>query len=908
MKHLAYLRFLSALVLPGLACGAAPDSTQRLAAAGPPSSPPPAAAPLATGGPARIPLTVRETAGVARQGEVASAGIPLPRSLGLRDPRGLAVVDPAGRPVPADFRVLARWHAGLAEANAPVQWLLVSFPATVGARQSAVYSLVTDGSAGAGPAPPRPLKLTRDGDRVVVDTGAAVFRLGGSPGALFDEVRLVGGGPGGTRLVAGSELSLTVQGKTGNHPKVRRMWIEHAGPLTAAVVVDGAYDLPPVGKGGFGSRRRYVFTAGSPTAVVRHAVAWEGNLACQGCIQVEKNGPPNGVLVERARDTLALDLDAMGSAPAVDVTAVGDFQAQAIQARGETGSGEIARVRQRLRPNRKSPLAFEAEAAGKKAAGDKADGGMLAAGGPGGTVAVAIRQMHRYEPQALRLLGDGRLTLDLADDRVWLAHHQGLFATFAIAALPARPARADLDRLVWAPLNSPLRGWPDAAWLSASEAVGEIPAGPLPKRLAAYDKLIPSVLERTVEQVDEEGLAGLMTFGLYPRYWGRWDSPELECKKDPTPNEAWDNLFWCSTWTDYHNTLATSVLWAMRSGGVEWLDDLAVPGALRMLHTQIMQCGPDEAWFYCGQAPAGYAAYRSDFNSSHAYFDNLFLYYWLTGDSTVVDTLRRGGESMRRWMCESRGPQPVADPRGPDGPACPADQPPTRAKFTGRVAAQWIAVFRFLGLASEDASFREDYRSAVSRMVTHNYAELQRDGRSYGFLGDAPVREPGQYKTGQIWMNAFYDAETLHRFRVDSGDEAVGDPPLRPSRVLAAVARTLVDIEPRMQQKKLSLREPWPQHLTYTSEGPRIGGRLVAVVAKGRDLFGPEKASMTALLVREGQATGDRSMIEAGEEIVHFVLSAAEGEQVPLGKLQGQYLTRLHAAVARLAGAPSPQR
>ncbi len=32
--------------------------------------------------------------------------------------------------------------------------------------------------------------------------------------------------------------------------------------------------------------------------------------------------------------------------------------------------------------------------------------------------------------------------------------------------------------------------------------------------------------------------------------------------------------------------------------------------------------GPDDHWFYCGQAPTGY---RADFNSSHGYWENLFL-------------------------------------------------------------------------------------------------------------------------------------------------------------------------------------------------------------------------------------------------------------------------------------------
>jgi hypothetical protein len=58
---------------------------------------------------------------------------------------------------------------------------------------------------------------------------------------------------------------------------------------------------------------------------------------------------------------------------------------------------------------------------------------------------------------------------------------------------------------------------------------------------------------------------------------------------------------------------------------------------------------------------------------------------------------------------------------------------------------------------------------------------------------------------------------------------------------------------------------------------------------------------MTAMLVRAGQESGDPKLLAAGKEMVRYVLSAAKGESVPLGKLQGQYLTRLHAAVARLA-------
>jgi hypothetical protein len=888
MTHISLPKLLTLCALLVLSCSAASDPPEKRAAAPFLDAIDPLINP-------RVDLTVREMAGIARRDEVATTGIPLPRGLGLRDLRQLAVIDPAGKKVPAEFRVLARWNTGLKEESAPVQWLLVSFPAAVPAHGSAVYKLVTDGSAGANPKPPRPLKVRKDGSQVVVDTGAAVFRLGGSPGALFDEIRL--GKPGEQRLVSGSETAATTGGRTGSPSTLRRVWIEHAGPLTAAVVVDGSYDLPPVGGGGFGSQRRYVFTAGSPAALVRQVVTWEGNLACQGCVTT-KDGQPNGVLFQRVRDTLTLDPQALGAAP--QVTAVGAFKAAAVEGRG------LASVRQALRAKREDPLAFEVQVGDRRASGQKADGGLLAAGGPGGTVAVAFNHMHRYEPQALRLLDGGRLALDLADDRFWLAHHQGMFAAFAVAALPGKaPGRADLDRLVWAPLNHPLRAWPAAAWWAASGAAGEIPAGPLPRALAAYDDLIPAVLDKTLERIDAEGTAGLMTFGVFPRYWGRWNSSEITCKKDPTPNDKWDDSFWCGTWTDYHDTLATVPVWVMRTGDVQWLDELSFPGALRTLHTQIMQCAPGERWFYCGQAPAGYGAYRADFNSSHAYFDNLFLYYWLTGDGTVIDTLRRGGENMRRLMCESRGRQPVTaevpGSDGPDGPACAAAEPMKKASFTGRVAGQWLAAFRFLGLASDDASFLEDWRSGLSRAVTQQYAEVERDGKRFGFLGDKDMGGPGPHTTGPLWMNGFYDAENLYRWQLDTGDEPLGEPPIRPSQVLAAVARTLADLVPNAGGKHAGLREPWPQRLTYKWNGARIGGRLETLSGDGRNLFGPEKAGMAALLVREGQDTGDRELLAAGREMVLYILGAARDEQVPLGKLQGQYLTRLHAAVARLS-------
>ena len=641
-------------------------------------------------------LTVRETVGVARQNEVVRSGLPLPRGLNVVDPSGLTLVDSTGAPVPAEFEVLARWNAGRNVASAPVQWLLVTFAATIAANGSATYRLVTDGSAGPGPSPPVVVRLTQNGDQITVETGTATFTFGGNADALFDEIRQ----GNGVRVVSGGTLTTVVNGAETNHPVTRRIGVEHAGPLSAIVVVEGTYGMPPVGNGRLSSLRRYVFTAGSPTAIVRHVVKWEGN-RCGMVGVLTCNGSPNAVRIERVRDDLTLDL----TAP-LSVTAVGAISASAVQ--GAAGAGQTAWVRQQPRANRTAPLVFDLTVPGIEGiTGQKADGAMLTVSGGAGAVAVAIDHMHRCEPQALRLLGDGRLAVEVADDHVWVGTRQGLFATMAISALADRPSRSDLDRLVWAPLNHPLRAWPTPDWFATSGAVEEVPVGPLPAELASYDTHVAFVLNTTLRQLDEKGLAGLMTFGLYPRLWGNpVYGDELDCgENDPTPGDSWDNTYWCATWTDYHNTVATAPVWAMRSGEVWALDEIAVPGALHSLHTQVWQCGPDDENFYCGQAPAGYGGYRADFNSSHAYFENLFLYYWLTGDSTVVRTLTRGAQSMRNYLCARR----------PASPCRPDDAPSDYwAQLTGRVAMQWNAVFRFLGLAGDDPSYLDDYVSGLA--------------------------------------------------------------------------------------------------------------------------------------------------------------------------------------------------
>ncbi|MFL6291097.1 MAG: fibronectin type III domain-containing protein, partial [Thermoanaerobaculia bacterium] len=93
----------------------------------------------------------------------------------------------------------------------------------------------------------------------------------------------------------------------------------------------------------------------------------------------------------------------------------------------------------------------------------------------------------------------------------------------------------------------------------------------------------------------------------------------------------------------------------------------------------------------------------------------------------------------------------------------------------------------------------------------------------------------------------------------------------------------------------------WPRNIEYAYSGERVGGTLVSTAPNDRPIYTPEKVSVTALFLRTAELAGDATLRARGEEMVQVALSAAAGEGAPLGKLEGQLLGRLHAAVARVA-------
>lgn len=62
----------------------------------------------------------------------ATAGVPLAETANVRDVARVALVDAANKPVPAQFRVMARWRGLVSDTNRPIKWLLVDTDAPAG--------------------------------------------------------------------------------------------------------------------------------------------------------------------------------------------------------------------------------------------------------------------------------------------------------------------------------------------------------------------------------------------------------------------------------------------------------------------------------------------------------------------------------------------------------------------------------------------------------------------------------------------------------------------------------------------------------------------------------------------------------------------------------------------------------
>ncbi len=234
------------------------------------SSPPsPAPTPLRTGttpgaSGLDVPLTVRETAGVARAQEPVTSGVPIPRSASLVDLARLRLLDANGKPVAAQFTPLARWGGAPGDATKPVRWLLLDFQASVTANGVAQYRLVDSG--GALPGLPA-LSVSESANAIVVNTGAAQFSISKSDGQLS--------APNLASPMYGQAVD--TRGATFTTAGPVTATVAMQGTLRTAIQVQGAYRAA-TGQALLHYTSRYWFYAGQPTVRLFHTV--ENNSLC----------------------------------------------------------------------------------------------------------------------------------------------------------------------------------------------------------------------------------------------------------------------------------------------------------------------------------------------------------------------------------------------------------------------------------------------------------------------------------------------------------------------------------------------------------------------------------------------------------------------------------------------------
>jgi len=192
-------------------------------------------------GPLRVPVTVHNFSAQRMPQVPVCTGIPLPKSA-VADPAALRLLDRAGKPVPAQFDVQARW------ADGSVKWVLVSFFAEPEAAESLEF-LLTDEASVAKAAPDRPVRVIDDTNDCLIKTGPLRFRInkhgfGGISQAWLDVTgngkfepdELITPETDASGIVAVDRLGTIYTSKRG---RVTGVDLERTGPVHATIAIRG---------------------------------------------------------------------------------------------------------------------------------------------------------------------------------------------------------------------------------------------------------------------------------------------------------------------------------------------------------------------------------------------------------------------------------------------------------------------------------------------------------------------------------------------------------------------------------------------------------------------------------------------------------------------------------------------
>jgi len=845
------------------------------------------------------PLVIKETLGIDRTNEMVCNGIPIARSDQLTDISNLSIADPDKNKISASFEILSRWTGGKDDSSCPIQWLLVTFPATVPANESRIYYL-TSGQ-------PKPAETTlsvNETDQAYhVNTGVSDFVIPKDRLGFFSTIS------------ADSDAIITSSDHLGSHSQIQGQDLAHAAPPTEAIIerqndhylvikLAGDYTNDPVGSTSakpLSYKIRYEFFVGSPTAVISHKFYWAGSNGGY------YNGDPITI------DQASLDLPPMKSYESTDV-----YADPSTFFSGQLVSTEMASVSQQKREVFTQPHVAIVQHGSQQSSIPFATHPMMINRSQQGDIAVSIDHMQYFEPQSIESQADGSIRINVMANSQHFADYQGTWARMGISALPSGSSYETALSQNFAPLNNRLFAFPPNDYCVKSGVFQETPYTPddqSPPEIQQYYQELITVTQTTRTFLTQEKFQGLMTWGGLVRYAKLNGYSEIG--SDQT---EWDKLYANGTFTDYHCAWKNVIYQFLMEGNPDHLYDLSFMGARRMLHTQIYQ--PDDpenpSSSYMGWAPAGYQEYRSDFNSSHSYFDNLFTYYYLTGDMEVIDILKLAGKSKKKIY--------TRDP-GTDWKYQELNNPLTGGadwvSYVGRVAMQSASIFHFLGHAY-DAAYLDDFKHMFNHAFTRSLALLEDDtGNEYAFLCNEKNIESG-FTTSQHWMISLYFMQNLYLLYDEWGDIVPGPENVSISRVFSGLANTYMQFVSRDDFREFCLGQSgcsrdadgtwpgsWNNRDTVQFEGNRIGGHLISLtdIDGNSDacLWSTGKSPIITQILRAGKMTNNAEQTNFGRAGISYMAQTIEsiGDNNPWNKETAMYFIRLHHAMAYLSE-PAP--
>jgi hypothetical protein len=558
------------------------------------------------GAPLRIDLAIEEPAGVARDAEPVTVGIPLPDG-SVRDPATLWIADGGGRRVAAQTRVLERWPDGSA------RWVLVDFLAGIGARETVAYTL-RQGSLPALPSTPSVRAALTDGG-YTLDSGALAVEVARGPASLLREVRL-GGHPVPIRLAR--PLVVLDAAKLTDPGGEWQIGVETEGPVRTELLLSGrdgndlAYEV------------RIASFAGT---------RW---LRLQLTVTSLSSRPYTPIRL------LPVVVDVAASRAAVGID-------------GATKTLSLDRPHDVVQPDARHVRIDGVEAEG---AGD----GWMRAVGDAAAVTVVRRWFAEEWPQRLAVSNAG-VTLDLlagVDEPVELGI--GAAKTFELWIAVDEPGRAGDPSALATRLQHPLVPHVGAAWTAASGALPNAVAPGWPgasdllrsldvgigrylarNRAERWDDGPPVPCDQRATEHERVGAFGALN-------WGDWNFPGYRDRSEGC--DAWGNL-------EYDLTQVLGLDWVASGSRASW--DAFVAAARHYRDVDVIHHAPGyDEWVGMNHPhKVKHFAVESPnkVDLGHTWLEGLVTHYRMTGEVRSLAAARGIADVLVRRAHKAGNPR-----------------------------------------------------------------------------------------------------------------------------------------------------------------------------------------------------------------------------------------------------------